>query len=392
MAESRLLMTADTPMAAKPRRQRPCASMGNGVPDSNWTCTICGYINENDSTVRLNRCTICCYINEVKDVDVSDLPSLPSAVIRQIEVNYGSSFSYAPKTTREDYAKELQSEHAERGVRTGQVEQNEHSAREVFEGQNLAEILAIYQIELKTANQKMIGLENKISGKDALLSRKNERIHIISTDKFHLENELNLLRTERDQWQRDQNQLIVALRDKTQRIFCLENDISDKDGKIEVLSSNTFQMENELNLLRAERTLLEVDQNQLIILSFAVGFGLMIFGVALILMYWIFRFGALRKKNDEEKKLMYEIHRQWPSMPQIKEEPEGQEQDRFEVVFDPRVTFNLRRGDWPPEPFEFFMKNSSAVQGVMMDDIVNEMMGEELGEDNESNEGFAVTE
>ena len=184
----------------------------------------------------------------------------------------------------------------------------------------------------------------------------------------------------------------TALQDETQRIICLETDISDKDAEIEVLSSYKFQMEDELDLLRAERTQLEIDQNQLIILSIAMGFGLMVFGALLLLLYCILRFGELHRRMDEERIPKYEVHRQFPSMPQIKEEPEGQEQYQFEVVVDPRVIFNLRRGEWPPEPFDSFMQNSSAVQGSMMDDVVNEMVEDELGGDARSNEGFVVTE
>ena len=168
--------------------------------------------------------------------------------------------------------------------------------------------------------------------------------------------------------------------------------ISDKDNIIEFMMTEKQDMELEFDLLRVERDQLKIEQHQLIIVLYAVGFGLMAFGMLLVVLYWILGWQILQRRMVREGRPRSRRIRRLPSMPSIKEEPRGQKEYDFEIIVNPPVSFNLNRGCWPPEPFDLWMENSSAVQGSMMDDVVNEMVEDEIGDDDQSNEGFVVTE
>ena len=143
---------------------------------------------------------------------------------------------------------------------------------------------------------------------------------------------------------------------------------------------------------------LESELDQLLILLCSVGIGLMVFGVVLIVLYWILGWNAMLQRMEGEGTWLPEGRprsrriRRLPSMPSIKEEPRGQEQDKIELVHDPQVNFNLSRGTWPPEAFDMLMENSAAVDGVMMNDVLDEMVTEGSDGVDVSIEGFAVTD
>lgn len=177
---------------------------------------------------------------------------------------------------------------------------------------------------------------------------------------------------------------------KDKIIQTLQLTISEKEALLFGNHCEQLDLEEELHLVSTDRVLI---QNQLIILSCSVGFGLMVFGMVLILLYCSFRFRALQSKI--EKDLKWRICRDREgvsSMSSIKEEPEGQEQDEFELVVHPRVVFNLNRGKWPPEPFDASMKNTAAINDTLMDDVIDEMMSDGLDGVDASTEGFAVTD